>query len=274
MAATPSGEADFSMKILFIGDIVGHGGRDAVKALAPRLREEYGCGFCIANGENIAGGNGLTKPLVCEFPAGTVDVFTAGDHTWDQKEFPGQIDRCPNVLRPENLGKEQPGRGYGIFEAADGTRVGVVNLIGRTFLGVPSDNPFTAAAAAVEQLRADTSVIIVDFHAEATSEKIAMGRFLDGRVSAVFGTHTHVATADTTIFPGGTAFQCDAGMVGSDASVLGREIAPVVSRFVTGMPTRFPVNDDNVVLHGIVVEVDPATGRALSVERVERRSGT
>jgi metallophosphoesterase (TIGR00282 family) len=258
------------LRILFIGDIVGHGGRDAVKALAPALRQEYGCVFCVANGENMAGGNGLTKPLVDEFAPGTVDVFTAGDHTWDQKEFPGQIDRIPNALRPENLSPRQPGRGHAVFTAADGTKVGVLNLLGRVFIGVPSDCPFAAAERAVAELRQETNVILVDFHAEATSEKIAMGRFLDGKVSAVFGTHTHVATADSTIFPGGTAFQCDAGMVGSRESVIGRDIAPVLTRFTTGMPTRFTVNDSGVTLHGIIVTIDTATGHATHLERIER----
>ncbi len=259
------------MKILFIGDIVGHGGRDAVKELAPQLRAEFKCDFCIANGENMAGGNGMTKALLNEFAPGSVDVFTAGDHTWDQKEFPGQIDRCNNVLRPENLGTRQPGRGWAIFDAPDGTKIGVLNLLGRTFIGVPSESPFIAAEYAVEEMRKITPVIFVDFHAEATSEKIAMGRFLDGKVSAVIGTHTHVASADSTIFPGGTAFQCDAGMVGAEESILGREIAPVLSRFVTGMPVRFPVNENGVVLHGVVVDIDNTTGHALSIERVERK---
>ena len=257
-------------RILFIGDIVGHGGREAVKALAPRLRQQYGCAFCVANGENMAGGGGITKPLVDEFPAGTVDVFTAGDHTWDQREFVGQIDRMANVLRPENLGPRQPGRGHGVFTAEDGTLVGVLNLMGRVFVGPPSDCPFRAAEAAVEELRQQTPVILVDFHAEATSEKQAMGHFLDGKVSAVFGTHTHVETADTTIFQGGTAFQCDAGMVGARNSVLGRDIAPVLTRFTTGMPTRFTVCDRGVTLHGIVVAVDTESGKATAIERVAR----
>ncbi len=257
-------------KILFIGDIVGHGGREAVKALAPQLRQEYGCAFCVANGENMAGGGGMTKPLLEEFAAGTVDVFTSGDHTWDQREFQGQIDKLDYALRPDNLGPRQPGRGYGVFTAADGTRIGVLNLMGRVFVGPPSGCPFTAAETAVEALRRETNLILVDFHAEATSEKIAMGRFLDGKVTAVFGTHTHVATADSTIFPGGTAFQCDAGMVGARESILGRDIAPVLTRFTTGMPTRFTVCDKGVSLHGIVLTADTETGKALAIERVVR----
>ena len=258
------------MKILFIGDIVGHGGREAAKQLTPVLRQELSIDFCVANGENMAGGNGMTKPLLLEFNPGGVDVFTSGDHVWDQKEFPGQIDSMPNVLRPANLPEQQPGKGWGLYTAANGMQVGVINLLGRTFMGLPANDPFAAAEKAVTELRQHTPVILVDFHAEATSEKIAMGRFLDGRVSAVFGTHTHVATADTQIFPGGTAFQCDAGMVGSRESVLGRDIAPVLERFTTGMPARFTVNETAVTLHGICVTIDPATGHATAVERIER----
>ena len=257
-------------KILFIGDIVGHGGREAAKKLIPALRQELSIDFCVANGENMAGGNGMTKPLLLEFNPGSVDVFTSGDHVWDQKEFPGQIDSMPNVLRPANLPDQQPGKGWGLYNTADGIQVGVVNLLGRTFIGLPANDPFAAAEKAVAELSQHTNVILVDFHAEATSEKIAMGRFLDGRVSAVFGTHTHVATADTQIFPGGTAFQCDAGMVGSRESILGRDIAPVITRFTTGMPARFTVNETAITLHGILVTIDPATGHATTIERIER----
>ena len=258
------------MRILFIGDIVGHGGREAVKCLLPQLRQELAVDFCVANGENMAGGNGMTKPLVMEFPENSVDVFTSGDHTWDQREFPGQIDSLPNVLRPANLPSMQPGKGWGLFKAAGGTTVGVVNLLGRTFIGMPANDPFATAEQAVDELKRHTPVILVDFHAEATSEKIAMGRFLDGKVSAVFGTHTHVPTADTQIFPGGTAFQCDAGMVGSRESILGRDIDPVLTRFTTGMPTRFTVNETALTLQGILVTVDEATGHATNVERISR----
>jgi metallophosphoesterase (TIGR00282 family) len=258
------------LTLLFIGDIVGHGGREAAKKLVPALRKEFSIDFCVANGENMAGGNGMTKPLLLEFNPGSVDVFTSGDHVWDQKEFPGQIDSMPNALRPANLPENQPGKGWGLYTTANGTQVGVINLLGRTFIGLPSNDPFAAAEKAVNELRQHTPVILVDFHAEATSEKIAMGRFLDGRVSAVFGTHTHVATADTQIFPGGTAFQCDAGMVGSRESILGRDIAPVLTRFTTGMPARFTVNENAITLHGILVTIDPATGHATAVERIER----
>ncbi|MFA6930185.1 MAG: TIGR00282 family metallophosphoesterase [Lentisphaeria bacterium] len=257
------------MKILFIGDIVGKGGREAVQALVPGLRREYKCDFCIANAENIAGGNGLTRNCLQELQEGKVDVFTAGDHVWDQKEFVGEIKSLPNVLRPANFPAEQPGRGFGIFATAAGEKVGVISLIGRTFMAAGADCPFAAAEKIIPELRQETPIIVVDFHAEATSEKIAMGRFLDGQVSAVLGTHTHVPTADQQIFPGGTAFQCDVGMVGARESILGRALEPVLTRFRTGMPSRFTVVDKGIRLHAVVLTVE-INGHAVGIERVMR----
>ena len=257
------------MRILFIGDIVGSGGREAVNRFVPELRAEYSCEFCVANGENMANGNGFARSTLDELKKSQVDVFTGGDHTWDQKDFEKEILDYPNVLRPANVSVLQPGRGYGVFEAADGTKVGVINLLGRTFMRFASDCPFAAAEKIVAEIRKVTPVIIVDFHAEATSDKISLGRFLDGKVSAVLGTHTHVPTADETIFPGGTAFQCDVGMVGSRESVLGREWEPIVQHYLTGMPMRFPVNNKSVRLCGTVVTVNP-DGRATAIERVVR----
>ena len=257
------------MRILFIGDIVGSGGREAVNRFVPELRAEYSCEFCVSNGENMANGNGFARSTLDELKKSQVDVFTGGDHTWDQKDFEKEILDFPNVLRPANVSAFQPGNGYGIFEAADGTKVGVINLLGRTFMRFATDCPFAAAERIVEEIRKVTPVIIVDFHAEATSDKISLGRFLDGKVSAVLGTHTHVPTADETIFPGGTAFQCDVGMVGSRESVLGREWEPIVQHYLTGMPMRFPVNNKSVRLCGTVVTVGP-DGRATAIERVVR----
>lgn len=257
------------MKFFFIGDIVGKGGRDAVRALLPGLLKEYRCDFCVANAENAAGGSGMTRNCLQELQGGLVDVFTAGDHVWDQKEFASEIEALPQVLRPANFAAEQPGRGFGVFTAANGERIGVISLIGRVFMATHSDCPFAAAERIIPELRSQTSCILVDFHAEATSEKIAMGRFLDGKVSAVLGTHTHVPTADQQIFPGGTAFQCDVGMVGARESVIGRSLEPVISRFRTGMPARFTVNDRGIRLCGTVVTVD-AGGRAVGIERVMR----
>jgi len=258
------------MNILFIGDIVGKGGRRAVRELVPGLRREYACSFCVANGENMAGGGGMTRRCLDGLREGEVDVFTGGDHMWDQSEFEHDILLFPNVLRPANVCSRQPGRGYGVFQSRMGVAVGVVSLMGRTFMHTNADCPFQAADRLLKELETRTSIVIVDFHAEATSEKIALGRYLDGRVSAVLGTHTHVSTADAQVFPGGTAFQCDVGMVGARESILGRAISPVLRRFSTGMPARFKVVESNIRLYGAVVSVDPATGRALGIQPVFR----
>jgi metallophosphoesterase (TIGR00282 family) len=198
-----------------------------------------------------------------------VSVVTGGDHMWDHRDFVQDIAEIDCVLRPANVGPSQPGRGWGVFEAADGTRIGVICLLGRVFMNSLADCPFRAADALVDEIRARTPHIIVDIHAEATSEKIALGRFLDGRVSAVLGTHTHVPTADQQVFPEGTAFQCDVGMVGARESVLGRAVTPVVTKFSTGMPARFKVVDRGIRLHGTVVTIG-SDGRAVSIERVVR----
>lgn len=258
-----------TMKLLFIGDIVGGGGREAVNALVRPLMEEYGCSFCIANGENMAGGGGFTSKCLAEMADSGVNVFTGGDHTWDQKDFQTEIDRLDNVLRPANVSSLQPGRGYGIFRAADGTEVGVISLLGRTFMNAMAECPFETAERIVEELRSATPFIVVDFHAEATSDKIALGRMLDGKVSAVIGTHTHVPTADEQIFPGGTAFQCDAGMVGARESILGRDITSIVNRYRTGMPARFPVVNEGIRLCGTVVTLD-GSGLATDIRRIVR----
>lgn len=257
------------MRVLFVGDIVGKGGRQAVRDLVPELRREHGCTFCIANAENMAGGGGITRRCLDELRDAGVDVFTGGDHMWDQRELANEIGQLPNLLRPANVFAGQPGRGYGLFPLPGGGQIGVICLLGRTFIMTSADCPFQAASRIVDELRNKTSTLIVDFHAEATSEKIAMGRFLDGKVSAVLGTHTHVPTADQCIFPGGTAFQCDVGMVGARESVLGRAIEPVLQRFSTGMPARFSVVDKGIRLHATVVEIG-AQGRARTIERVVR----
>lgn len=258
------------MNILMVGDIVGKGGRRAVAELVPHLRRDYDCSFAIANGENMAGGGGLTRKCLNSVLRGEIDAVTTGDHVWDQRDFATTITEFDNVLRPANVHPDQPGRGYGIFELPGGVKVGVVNLLGRTFMKTPVDSPFTEARSLINRLREETPIVFVDFHAEATSEKIAMGRFLDGWVTAVLGTHTHVATADEQIFPGGTAFQCDVGMVGSRESILGRAVEPVVSTFSTGMPSRFTVVEKGIRLHATVVGLDPDTGKARSITRVTR----
>jgi metallophosphoesterase (TIGR00282 family) len=258
------------MRLLFIGDVVGKGGRKAVAHLTPVLRAEYGCDFCIANGENMAGGGGLSRRCLDELLTAGVDVVTTGDHIWDQKDFVTQIVECPTVLRPANLPPAQPGRGFAVFPTVCGVPVLVMSLLGRVFMGHHADCPFRAADAILAECASQARIVFVDFHTEATSEKIALGRHLDGRVSAVIGTHTHVPTADEQILAGGTAFQCDAGMVGARESILGRAVEPVLRRFVTGMPGHFTVVETGIRLQGTIVDIDPATGRATGIQRLVR----
>ena len=263
------------MKILFIGDIVGRPGREAVEALLPKLREQHTLDFVIANGENSAGGSGITPTTAGEIFSAGVDVITSGDHLWDQKEVTELLANEPRFLRPLNYPAGTPGEGSGMFKvqspkpkAPSPILVAVLNAQGRTFMQPPLENPFLLAAEEVKRLRERTKIIFVDFHAEATSEKIAFGRFLDGQVSAIVGTHTHVQTADEQIFPGGTAFLTDAGFTGPHESVLGRQIEPVVKKFLTGMPQRFEVAKNHVLLHGVVIEIDDASGKAIKIQRV------
>ena len=265
------------MKILFIGDIVGEPGRRAVKLLLPRLREQHGVDFIIANGENSAGGNGITPRISTELFTLGIDVITSGDHLWDQKEVMELLATEKRFLRPLNYPAGTPGPGSGVFEVkgrksdnGSPIRVGVLNAQGRTFMQA-IENPFLVAPPEIERLRQQTPIIFVDFHAEATSEKIAFARMVDGKVSAVVGTHTHVQTADEQVFPGGTAYLSDAGFTGPQESVLGREIEPVIKRFVTNMPQRFEVATKRVMLHGAVVEVDNASGKAINIMRVSEK---
>ena len=255
------------VKLLFIGDIVGSPGRKAVQRLLPDLRERHGVDVVVANGENAAGGNGITPETAAEIFSGGADVITTGDHLWDQKEVSELLDAEPRFLRPLNYPPGTPGQGSLVLERGGLPSLGVLNLQGQVFMR-EMGNPFLAAQAEVKKIQSRAPVILVDFHAEATSEKIAMARMLDGQVSAVIGTHTHVQTADEQIFPGGTAFLCDAGFTGPHDSVLGREVEPVVERFLTYRPQRFHVAKGRVLLQGAMVEVDGATGRAISIERV------
>ena len=255
------------MKILFIGDIVGEPGRRAVNELLPALRQKHDVDLVIANGENSAGGNGITPKIAEELFAYGVNVITTGDHLWDQKEVIGLLQNEARFLRPLNYPQGTPGRGSLVHQADNRPPVGVINLQGVTFMA-NLDNPFVSIRAEVQRMRQKTNMIFVDFHAEATSEKIALARMLDGQVSAVIGTHTHVQTADEQIFPGGTAFLSDAGFTGPHESVLGREIEPVIKRFVTLQPQRFAVAERDIRLHGAVVEVDDLTGKATRILRV------
>src|SRR3984885_9137891 len=255
------------LRLLFLGDIIGEPGRKAVIEMLPKLRHEWGIDFTIVNGENAAAGRGITGRITIDLLRAGVAVITTGDHIWDQKEVNSFIETEPRLLRPINYPVGTPGKGSIVLETTKG-KVGVINVQGRTFMQPSLENPFRHIEEEVRRMRAETQIIFVDVHAETTSEKIAMGRFLDGKVTAVVGTHTHVQTADERIFPGGTAFICDAGMCGPTESVLGREIQPIVQRFYSSMPINFPVAKGEVKLHGLMVDIDEESGRALSVQRV------
>src|SRR6266404_5439580 len=255
------------LTVLFLGDIVGEPGRTAVIAWLPELKEKHALDFIIVNGENAAGGRGITAKITIDLLRAGVSVVTTGDHIWDQKDIIAFLGLEPRLLRPLNYPEGAPGSGSIVLETPKG-KIGVISVQARTFMQPILENPFRALEAAVKKMREETSNIVVDAHGETTSEKIALGRFLDGKVSAVIGTHTHVQTADEQIFPGGTAFLCDAGMCGPTESVLGREIHPIVQRVVSSMPVNFPVARGQVKLHGLLVDIDESTGKALAVTRV------
>ncbi len=256
------------MRIFFIGDVLGSPGRRAVKTLVSNLVSRHGVSLVIANVENAAGGVGVTPEVVDEILGAGVHVMTSGNHIWDKKEVLDVIGFEPRLLRPANYPKNNPGRGTAVVKTAEGLKVGIVNLEGNVFMR-PKECPFTAAREEVDALRQETRIIVVDVHAEATSEKKAMGWYLDGRVSAVIGTHTHVQTADETILPGGTAYLTDAGMTGPHDSVIGIKKEIVIERFLTGMPKRFEPATHGVRLQGALVDVDPETGKATAIQRVD-----
>jgi metallophosphoesterase (TIGR00282 family) len=256
------------LTVLFLGDIVGEPGRSAVIERLPELKEKHTLDFVVVNGENAAGGRGITGKITIDLLRAGVSVVTSGDHIWDQKDIASFLALEPRLLRPINYPTGAPGGGSIVLETPKG-KVGVINVQARTFMQPILDNPFRAVDAAVTEMRKETSCIIVDFHGETTSEKIAMGRFLDGRVSAVLGTHTHVQTADEQIFPGGTAFLCDAGMCGPTNSILGRTVEPIMNRFVSNLPAAFPVASGETRLRGALVEIDEKTGRAHRITRVD-----
>src|SRR5437762_12320285 len=256
------------LTVLFLGDIVGTPGRNAVITRLPELKEKHALDFIIVNGENAAGGRGITGKITIELLRAGVSVVTTGDHIWDQKEIVQFLDLEPRLLRPLNYPEGAPGSGSIVLETPKG-KIGVINVQARTFMQPILENPFRAAEAAVTKIHEETTNIIVDAHGETTSEKIALGRFLDGKVSAVIGTHTHVQTADEQIFPGGTAFMCDAGMCGPINSILGRAIEPIMNRFVSNLPASFPVAGGEVRLRGVLIEIDETTGRALRITRLD-----
>ena len=256
------------LTILFLGDVVGEPGRNAVIARLPQLKEQHGIDFTIVNGENAAGGRGITGKITIELLRAGVSVITTGDHVWDQKDVVAFLNLEPRLLRPVNYPAGAPGGGAIVLATAKG-KVGVINVQCRTFMQPILENPFHAVEAAVKKMREETKNIVVDVHGETTSEKIALGRFLDGKVSAVIGTHTHVQTADEQIFPGGTAFMCDAGMCGPVNSILGRAIEPIMNRFISNLPASFPVAAGEVRLRGALIKIDESTGRAWRILRVD-----
>jgi len=255
------------VKLLFIADIVGQPGRRAVKELVPVLREQHGIHVVIANGENAAGGSGITLVTAQEIFGAGVDVITSGDHVWDQKEVVELLNHESRFIRPMNYPTDTPGQGSVVFRGDGLPPVAILNLQGRTFMP-PLDSPFHCALAEVERLRHSARILFIDFHAEATSEKVALARMLDGRVSAVIGTHTHVQTADEQIFPGGTAFLCDAGFTGPHESVIGRDTEAIIRRFLTNRPQKFEVAKGRVLLQGVLLEIDEQSGKAVSIQRV------
>jgi 2',3'-cyclic-nucleotide 2'-phosphodiesterase len=256
-----------TIRILMLGDIFGEPGRRVVADRLAEIKQRLRIDFTIANGENAAGGRGITGKIAISLLRAGVTVITLGDHAWDQPEVVAFMPTEPRLLRPVNYPAGAPGHGWVILDTSKG-KVGVLNLQGRIFMPQALENPFNVSRQVVDEMGVETKVILVDFHAEATSEKIAMGRWLDGRVSAVIGTHTHVQTADEMIFPGGTAYLTDVGMCGPIHSVIGSEIDPVLHRFATNLPTKNHVARGDVTVRGVVVEVDPATGRAVAIERL------
>jgi metallophosphoesterase (TIGR00282 family) len=254
-----------------IGDVIGKPGRLAVEQLLGELRTTRDIDFVTANGENLAGGMGLTPSIADALLAAGIDVITSGNHIWDKREIYDYLERSDRVLRPLNYGTHDvPGRGWGVYAALDGSELAVINLQGRTYMQ-PIDNPFTEADRLLdESSEALPPLRIVDFHCEITSEKNALGVYLDGRVSAVVGTHTHVVTGDERILPKGTAFQTDLGMTGPVWSVIGFDPATVIPRFITALPTRFAVGDGPVVFNATQIDLDPATGRAIAITRIQQ----
>ena len=259
------------MKLLFVGDVVGRPGRDLVRVGLGAIVAHHAIDLAIVNGENSAGGNGITREIGDSLLAQGVDVITSGNHVWDKKEVFEYIGVEPRLIRPVNY-PDAPGRGSYVARTADGRSVGVLNLMGRVHMA-NLDDPFRAADREVTSLAERTRIIFVDFHAEATSEKIAMGWFLDGRVTAVVGTHTHVQTADERVLPGGTAYITDVGMTGPHDGVIGVEKAPVIQKFLSGMPTRFEAASGDPILHGVIVTADDASGKATGITRLSLTLG-
>lgn len=255
------------LKILFIGDIVGKPGRELTRRALPALVDRTGIDLVIANVENAAGGAGVTREVAQSLRESGIDVMTSGNHIWDKKEVIEYIDLEPRLLRPANFPAGVPGRGCFVARTSQGDAVGVINVMGRVFMA-PLDNPFSVVRTQIDVLREHARVVVVDFHAEATSEKIAMGWYLDGQVTAVIGTHTHVQTADERVLPRGTAYITDVGMTGPHDSIIGVEKDAALARFLTGMPSRFDAAHGDPRLHAVVLTADTTSGNALEIRRL------
>ena len=258
-----------TMRVLFLGDIVGKAGRKAVMQTLPGLRQELEVDLVIANGENASGGIGLTRKNASQLLSADIDVLTSGNHIWKHKDILPVLDTEDRLLRPANYPPGAPGKGLGVYAAGHGS-VAVINLLGRTFMG-QVDCPFRSADHILSRLESGVSVILVDFHAEATSEKKALGFYLQDRVSAVLGTHTHVQTADALLLSKGTGYITDAGMCGPEDSVIGMKAEGIVKRFVTGLPQPFEVASGDVALQGALLDIDMASGKALSIQAVNKK---
>ena len=255
------------MRILFVADIVGKPGRRATESMLPDLRAKLDIDVVVANGENLAGGYGVTPPVVRALFNSGVDVITSGNHIWDRREGVALLDEEEFLLRPANYPPGTPGNGSCLLSVGD-SQIGVVNLQGRVFM-TPIDDPFRVGRTLIDELRSDTNVIVVDFHAEATAEKQAFAHYVDGVATAVVGTHTHVPTADARILPGGTAFVTDLGMTGSHAGVIGFQAEKAIQRTVSGRRVRFELASGQVRFQGALVEADPVSGRAVSIESID-----
>ena len=259
---------DNDIKIIFIGDIIGKPGRMAVESLLQRLKDRYNPEFIIANGENAAHGMGITPEIADSLLGMGIDVLTTGNHIWDQKTVIPYIGRQPRLLRPANYPQLAPGKGYGVFSSKAGRKIGVINLEGRVFMKGIEDSPFSAAKDIIKEIHGETDAIVIDFHAEATSEKEALALYLDGEISAMIGTHTHVQTNDDMILPKGTAYISDAGMVGSRYSVLGTNKDAAIRRFLTGVPEKFIPEEKNIALNAVFINVDKETGLSTGIQKI------
>lgn len=256
------------MKILFIGDIVGRSGREAVFAELENLKYKEDIDFCIANGENASGGLGMSRRAYEELKSAGIDYFTMGNHTFSKPDAGHLLSEGENICRPANYTDFCPGEGYAIVTDSKGRKIAVMNLMGTVYNDIALTNPFLAADELIEKIKNVTNIIILDFHAEATSEKIAMGQYLDSRVSAVVGTHTHVQTADAMILPGKTAYITDVGMTGPQASVLGMKSEIAIKRFLTGEKVRYEQSRNKAVIHAVIIEIADETGNALSIKAI------